>query len=397
MFNLIYKGISVMKKQRESSNNQPTLAEKQNLIARLATAGVTHIEFTMLANDNADLISHGFTPSPKTIEAETQEWYDVVHAQPNVYGPSVYGGYLKVIDRCVFANQEGIVGWSVDTGTPIGTAASAPTDGNSTWLGRVYNYYKNHVTFTRLQTGDLMCPTPEITGPAFGTWWTNQSGAKTYCAEVKKLVDNLNSQLGITMAYVSNPNFSEVSSGFWDGYPAQGNVVCFDYYGNWNGVSPVTPAGYIADLNSIYAGQSLSGYGISTGGIRQFHMEWGDLSGSIQLGGLSQRTGDNFVTGSTPGIEVWLQYLIRFYKAYKDNLVDTNKLLGFSYWGGWEGQNTSLLWKTGSGASSQYFLNSRGQILAAFFKGNGINRIPVQTTGSYTEASPSFGGRNMSF
>ncbi len=385
-----------MKKSKDAISSQLTTAEKQNLVACLASAGITHVEITCLADDTALLVANGTTPSPRTAEAEVQDWYDVIHAQPNVYGPSVFGGTLKVLDRAVFCGIEGIFGFSFDTGTPIGTAASAPTDGNSTWMGRYYRYLYNHVTTAKVQTGDILCPIPEITGQAFsGHWFTDQGGAISLTAQMKILTDSFAAAAGKNLVYMANPNFSEVSSGFWSGYPSAGNIVCYDYYGNWNQISPVTPAGYIADLSSIFAGQSLSGYGISTGGIPQLQCEWGDLSGSIQLQGQSQRTGDNFISGTT-SIEAWHKFLIDFYKAYRDNLVPT-KLIGFNYWGGWENQNTSILWKTGSGAGSQYFLNTRGQILAAFYKGNGLGRIPVNTNASatYSEADPSFGGRDM--
>lgn len=383
-----------MKKQRESSNNQIGLAEKQNLVACLARMGVTHVEFTMFSNDNSDLISHGFTPSPLSIEDETKQWWDVVHAQPNIYGSSVYGGYLKVIDRNIWCDQEGISGFSKLTTLPVGTAAGAPTAGSSTWLGRNYRYLVNHVGLSRLQTGDMWCPTPEITGPAFSpNFWTNQSGAITYCNENKKLLDSITASLGITMAYTSNPNFADVSSGYWSGYSAQGNRVCYDYYGAHPSGGGIKPEGYVYDLSEIYAGRSLDGYGLSTGGIKQFHMEWGDLSGSIYISPTAVRNGNDFVPASVT-IEPWHDALIKYYRAYRDNLIPA-KLDGYSYWGGWQDQNTSIVYKTGSGDSSQYFPNSRGQILAAFFIGNGLGRIPVPTRDG--TQSDGWGGRGYAY
>lgn len=591
MKNLLYKSVSVMKKMRESSNAQISLAEKQNLIACIASVGTTHVECVLFANDNADLIAHGFTPSPQTIEAETKEWYDVIHAQPNVYGASVFGGYLKVLDRSIFCGMEGIAGFPVDKNTPIGSASGINTftdnfnrtsigtdyatttsasgawsisnnrlqlvhagneftyniartavsygDGEytatvnkgsfgrdgvviclqgsgtspfwvgyavsisgtntviledvakieqnprpsiaidtsstfvtgtfytikvnksgstikvkvwdasttepvawlitatdstyssgffgfvtegfdktvlwddltisptfsltSTWTGRYRNYLYNHVGIDRVQTGDIYCPIAEISGPAFsGNFWTTQTGAVQCVIEFHKVANAFAAETGKSIIFMNNPNFSETSSGWW-GPNAGGNpysdtgIVCYDYYGNQRGNQSVKPADYVFDLATIFAGQSLAGYGIATGGYPQFWCEWGDLSGSIYLGNNTKQSGDNFVVGTTT-VEEWTEYWIAFLKAIRDGLVNTTpqKLIGFNYWGGWESQNSSILIKTGSGPSSQYSLNWRGQILRNFFINDGMARTPIPN-GAYTEASPSFGGRQQTY
>ncbi len=198
---------------------------------------------------------------------------------------------------------------------------------------------------------------------------------------------------------MNNPNWTELNSGWW-GPNAGGNpytdtgIASYDCYGTFD---PVTPQGYVAGLSRNFAGQSSAGYGIATGGIPQYWTEWGDLSGSIKIGNNTVRTGDNFAVGTTT-VEPWMNYWIQFLKAIRDGMVNTSpqKLIGFNYWGGWENQNTSIMYKTGTGAASQYFLNWRGQILRNFFINDGMARIPVPT-GIYTEASPSFGGRQQYF
>lgn len=384
-----------MKKTRESSSSQIGTTEKRNLIACLANMGFTHIEITMFAETNADLISHGFTPSPQSIEAETQEWYDLIHAQANVYGSSVFGGYMKVFDRPVFCamgdNNGEIVGYTRETATPLGTAASSSTDGEATWLGRFRRYLVTNVGLSRFQTGDIMCPAPEITGTAFGgNFFTNQAGAVTYVKQCHVLFDSLVTG-GI---FLNNPNFSEVTTGWWDGtaYTDTG-FVCYDYYGAYRGTGKVRPEDYEYDINQTWAGTSLDGYGIGSASIPQFVGEWGDLSGSISIPGV--RTGDNFVAGTTK-VEDWVQYWRRFLTTLT-TLVDAGKVTGFNYWGGWEEQNTSILKKTGSGSSSVYTPNWRGQILSTFLRGGGIKRNPVITTGAFTEASTSFGGRAQNY
>lgn len=60
--------------------------------------------------------------------------------------------------------------------------------------------------------------------------------------------------------------------------------------------------------------------------------------------------------------------LVALYKALRDHLVPpAGHLVGFNYWGGWEGQDTSIVDKVGD----KYFLNFRGQILQTFFMNNG--------------------------
>lgn len=402
MKNLIYKSVSVLKKTRESLNAQIGLIEKQNLVACLASLGCTHVEIIMFAPDNSDLVAHGFTPSPRTIEAETQQWYDVIHAQPNVYGASVNGGYLKVLDRVVFPSMEGIIGYSIEKTIPIGTSLTAASDGLSTWCGRYYNYLTTHVTTSRMQTNDIHCPIPEITGPAFsGNFWTTQSGAQNCVVEFHKIATAFYASVGKTCVFMNNPNFAEVSSGWWSTYNDTG-IVCYDYYGNARGNRSVKPADYVFDLSQVFAGTSpTAGYFIPTGGKPQFWCEWGDLAGSIYLGNNTQTTpgnSDNYVVGTTT-VEAWSNYWIAFLKAVRDNLVNTTpqKLCGFNYWGGWENQNSSILYKTGTGDSSQYFPNWRGQILRDFYINDGRVRTPIPVAGAYTEASPSFGGRQQNF
>lgn len=402
MYNLTYKMVSVDQfSGRYSVLGQLGTIEKTNLIACLAQTGATHIQFASMGDSQAEYIARGHTPTPKTIDAETQEWYDIIHAQPNVYGSSVFGGYLKVWDRTIFAATQLILDFPADTGTSIGTAASAATDGTSTWCGRYYNYLYNRVGVSRFQTGDMLCGAPEITGdqrvnaPFNPSAWATNAEAQTYSAETKKIADTWAASGGKTAICVANPNFTEVSSGSWAGYTQQNNFVCSDYYGAWNGISKTTPAGYIADWSSIYSGTSLDGYGISTAGIPQIWGEWGDLAYGLVQQGQSVRSGDNFISGTS--IESWLFALINVYKGFRDGLINPGKMVGFCYWGGWHNQNTSIVRKTGSGDSSEYFLNSRGQILAAFFKGKGIGRVPINTdpAATYSVADPSFGGRNM--
>lgn len=391
-----------MKKTREASASQITRAEKATLVACLALMGVTHVEITMFTPSNAKLIANGFTPSPQTIEAETQEWYDVIHSQPNIYGSSVNGGFLRVFDRAVFPeagdNQGQLFNFPIETATPLGDHTTAATDGDSTWCGRYYNYLYNHVTAAHCESGDIQCPFAEISARAFsGAYFTNQAGAHTFVRECHLIATAWAASVGKTITFLNNPNFSEVSSGWWGGSPSvytDSGFVCYDYYGAARSSAQTAPSDYQWELEQVYAGISpTAGYGIGAGGFPQVWGEWGDLSGSIKIPG--KKTGDNFVVGTTI-FEDWVNYWVNFIKMLT-TLSDAGKLAGVNFWGGWEAQNTSLLYKTGSGANSQYFPNWRGQLVAQAFRGLTSGRRPVNILGTFTEASPSFGGRDMHY
>lgn len=394
-----------MKKQRESSSNQIGLAEKQNLVAAYAASGATHVDCNLFTASNARLIARGFTPSPLTIEAETQQWYDVIHAQPNVYGSSVYGGYLKVLDRAIFPeagdNNGTVVGFPIETSTPVGSAASAATDGETTWCGRWYTYLSR--VSTRIQTGDVHIPFAEITARLFsGTLFASQSEVFRFTRECHVISNAFAAANGATITFFNNPNFSEITSGYWGAYTDTSPNLSYDYYGGYRGGNglatfgtDVTPAGYQYDIDQTYAGISLQGYGLGTGGYKHMWGEWGDLAGSIALGGQTVRSGDNFVNGTTT-IEQWHDYWIRWCRAITTK-VNQGKIMGLSIWGGWEGQNTSILGKTGSGAGSQYYLNSRGQILQQFFLNGKMDRLPSLTYTPTTYSEGTFCGRDYHF
>jgi hypothetical protein len=361
MKNLTYKGIDIMKKTKDTITGQLGTAEKTNLIACLATTGATHIAISHALDTNAQLIAAGTTPSPQTIEAEIQEWCDIIHAAG-----------MKVMHRGKFSGTDSPASWGFSqiifgTGTQlnIGTSGSAPSDGENTFCGRIRRYILTTVGASHWANGDLFSPIYEGTANAFNgkNWWDGADSTNNYSSafiQFKATSDAAFASISKTVTFFSSNNFSEIDSGWIPGamFSNQG-VVAFDYYGRRQGLTSNQVSDYLTDLNTVYTAKSLP----------MIYEEWGDISGEA------------LPTVTT--IEERLAYLNRFYKAHRDSEVDTNKLIGFFYWGGWEGQNTSLLIKTGSGASSQYTLNARGKTLAAFFKSQGgMVRVPVVTAGS---------------
>ncbi len=452
MYNLTYKSIDVMKKSKDTLTAQLSTAEKQALVSCLASLGITHIAMSVPLDANSVITGAGTTPSPNTIEGEVQDWCDVIHAQQNVYGSSVYGGYLKVIHRGTFSGVENI--WSVpyDRNTPGGTAASSSTDGATTWCGRFYNYLYNSVG-NHVATGDIFAPIPEGTTNAFptshsntvtmtiaspcvvtqtahglltgtaisfttsillptgvvsgttyylskkdansyylfdtqahaiadngagtGTGIVNSSGAQAgtqtstysdwfiatqsaYLAlfpEFHTMVTTYAAAKSKTLVFMSHNNFSEVATGYLSsGLFSDQSLVGADYYGQRRGSTFVEARDYVYDWQQLYAGHDPNGGGGNgAGGINQFWGEWGDLASAVPSG----------VEGSTL---TWTNFLNDFYRGIKENLVAPyGPLIGFNYWGGWEGQDTSIVDKTGSGSSSVYTPNFRGLILKKYY------------------------------
>src|ERR1035437_2563193 len=100
---LTYKSIDVMKKTKDALTNQLSSAQKINLIACLKTAGITHIAICVPMDTTAQYTAAGSTPSPRTVEAETQDWCDKIHAVG-----------LNVIHRGSFGGVENIWGIPFD-------------------------------------------------------------------------------------------------------------------------------------------------------------------------------------------------------------------------------------------------------------------------------------------
>lgn len=376
MKNLTYKVIDVMKKSKDSLTSQLTTAEKQALVSCLAQTGCTHIAISVPMDANAVWVSAGSTPSPRTVEAEVQDWCDVIHAQDSVYGPK-----LRVLHRGSFGGIENIFNVPYDQGTSLGNASSTT---NTTWCGRYYIYLNTHVG-SHVLDGDIFAPIPEGTTHAFdGHWFTDQSGYMSLFPFLNTITQAYGVAQGKSVVFQSHNNFSECATGYISsGVFSNQSLVGCDYYGQRQGSSYVWPTDYVRDWQQLYLGKDSNGGGDNgAGGINQFWGEWGDLSTAMPTG--------HFVP-----IEKHLNYLRNFFKAVRDNLVTPNgHLIGFNWWGGWEGQDTSLVIKSGSGASSTYKLNAMGKMLAAFFiNDGGMTRVPVVTSGT----TDSVGGRTFTF
>lgn len=374
MRNLIYKGVSVLKKSKDTLLNQITTAEKTNLVACIKTVfpvvkqpgEINFIDCNVPMNDNSEFIAVGSTPSPRTVEAETMDWCDVIHAAD-----------LNIMHRGAYGQVEGpgnVFGIPFAPAGAMGTAASAATDGNSTMCGRWYRYLTTHVG-SHVVSGDIFAPIPEGTTNAFnGNFFApSQSAYMQLFIDLRSITMTWAATQHVSVIFVTGDNFSQLASGYDFNYMQNQGFVGYDYYGQRQGALYNNPANYVRDIQQIFLGKDPAGGGNNNcANLPQFWIEWGNLPNALPA-------------QKETGVEEWANWLINFYSALRDNVItpNGNQLTGFSNWGGWEGQDTSLLIKTGSGASSQYSLNFQGKILQAFYTNNGISRSRGVTGGNF--------------
>ncbi len=356
MKNLSVRSIDIMKKTKDTVISQLSDATKEALLNAIDKFGATHVSISLPMDTQAVMVANGTTPSSRSISAETQDWCTRIHAHG-----------MNVIHRGTLCGAEAIWGASFyDGGVSIGTSASAPTDASNTLAGKYYQFLWNNVSGTNITDGDIFSPLPEGTTHAFDGHYFWPAGSQANFIEVYRvfhqLTDNFAASSGKSLSFMSHNNYSEVNSGWIPGGMFSNETwVGYDYYGQSMGGKYNHPQHYIDDLVRIY---QTSGNGQ---GIKQFQGEWGAINGNAlpSQGNIHDR---------------W-HYLIRFYKQYRDTVVANNILSGFNYWGGWEGQNTSLLWLDGS----TFRLNGDGRILANFYIGNGgMERVPVDAGGTTT-------------
>lgn len=340
-----------MKKTKDVITAQLTSAEKKALIDCLRTTGATHIAISTPMDIQSEFVAFGSTPSPRTISEEVQDWCDIIHARG-----------MKVLHRGTLCGVEAIWGAGyIDGGLTIGTRTSAATDGTNTLAGRIYLYLNTNVGAAHWEDGDIFAPIPEGTTHAFDGhhWWPDGTQAQYVNAYTvfKQILNDFNQTNKKKIEFMVHDNFSELASGWMNaGQFSNQQMAGADYYGQRQGSTYVTPADYVRDWQQLFLGKdSNGGGGNNAGGYAQFWGEWGDLP-------------DAMPSGTQNDNATWAAWLHDFYQAIRDNLVEPNgKMIGFNYWGGWEDQNTSIVTKTGSGASSIYTLNFRGEILKKYF------------------------------
>jgi hypothetical protein len=330
--NLTYIGVDTMKLNKDLVRVQLTDEQIAAYVAPLAEMNITHISISPPMDETADYLAEGVDlPMPRTAANHTKAWFDAIHAAGK-----------KVIYRGTFNGIEGIYDFQHKVGAsrfPAGTAASAAADGQTTWLGKIDDWIRNHADFW--QNGDIFAPIPEATGGGIfsdGTSFLSYGGSgiqtnyENFFKDIHTVANAAFTAIGKSgvITGLSSNNYSEANSGWINGgLFSDAGVVAVDHYGTTHTVEEME-----SDLR-----------GLSTAkGLPIFLQEWSDYWN----GDLDE--------------DSRIAYLKTFYSLFNELITD-GVLTGFNYWGGWVGgEGEGILESDGAGG---YQLNVYGQLLKA--------------------------------
>lgn len=352
MKNLQIKSVDVMKLVKDNINGQPTDAQIQQVITSLVKVmKPTHIALAIPMDTDAQFRAVGSIPQPRTLAVLTQKWADTIHQAG-----------CGILWRGTFAGIEGIwnfpnAAWGTQYYIPTGTAASAQTDGETTWIGKIYRYISQNPTF--FANGDIWAPIPEVTGQIFNnaTNWVNPTNENVvlfqFMADINTVSKNYFASVGKSgiICGASANNFSEINSGYIpQSYFDAVRTIATDHYGVTH-----TPQEMDANLTSAFNAK---------GQYPIFHQEWSDYwNGSMS-------------------IEDRLAYLKTMYDMWTTQQAE-GQLYAFSYWGAWaQGTVEEIMYLDLNGV---FRINGRGKFLGAYFNQNkGPGRLPVvDSQGNY--------------
>jgi hypothetical protein len=334
--NMIYRSVDVMKFTKDTMRNQPSDAEIESVVDALVNSiHPTHIAIAIPMDSSNDY--PGQKPAPRTAAAFTQKWADAIHSKG-----------VKVLWRGTWSGIEGIYDFNKLDGAdrfPAGTASSAVTDGNGTWLGKTRQYIINNPTF--FAAGDIWAPMPERTEGIFQDSTSFlphsspgiQSNYAKFFNDLKAVSDAAFSSIGksVITGMTAN-NFTEVKSTWLpDSVFSTAGIISIDHYGSTRTVQEMED-----DLRYIHNQRKKP----------IFLQEWGDYWNQ----GLNEAQR--------------LAYLNQMYSML-NQLAAEGILVGFNYWGGWDNNLEGILSKTGS----NYALNARGLALSNFI-GLGLTPTP---------------------
>lgn len=319
--------VDVMKFTKDRVANQPSNAQIKTIVATIVDN--IHPDYLAISVPIDPTTDYSNKPAPRTAEEFTRAWTDAIHAEGK-----------NVIFRGTWSSIEGIYNFPKLVGNarfPAGDASSAMTDGDSTWLGKTYNYILDNPGL--FSDGDIWAVLPERTEGIFRdeTSFLGYDGLDIqtnyvkFFSDLNKVSAQAFAQIGknVRVGMTAN-NFSEVGSGWLvpTTYDTSGMIV-IDHYGITH-----TPLEMENNLRAAF---------------NKYHkpiflQEWGDYW---------NRTRDEADRKV---------YLSEMYGVFA-KLAQEKILVGFNYWGGWTNDAEGILVETQSG----YAVNSRGQMLAEFF------------------------------
>jgi len=224
---LPFKSIDLFKYTELIVDKQPTEAEINAIVqSYVATLQPTHIAISIPLDSNADFLAHGYVPAPLMIEDFTRVWIEAIHrAGVNVYYRGTFSGIKNMYD------------FGFDKTTPLGSADTAMSDGQTTWIGKASHWLNTHLG--SIQTGDIIGIMPDATLNAFdGNFFlppldgiTPQMQYLSLNIELKKLSDMMTAPIkGVHTGYTANL-YKDIMSG-WIPYiygSDVNKVVAIDY------------------------------------------------------------------------------------------------------------------------------------------------------------------------
>lgn len=351
-----------MKYTKDVMRNQPSDAFILQLVTEIKNVfRPTHIAISTPLDAHADYPDP--KPSARTAEAFTQKWCDTIH-----------NAGLGVIHRGAWCatEEEGSSGVGIyDFPLKVGINRISPGNSSSTttatWCGKTYRYIVDNATF--FQSGDIWAPMPEQTNCQSNrciftdskSFLADSGGgvALDYATFFNDLYDASSAafsaigKTGIVLGHTTN-NYSEISSGWiQQSLLDKAGIIAVDYYGNYNSDGYTAQQMY-DDMTAIYVSK----------GKQIGHQEWGDYYNS------SLTTEQRFL------------YLIKMFDKMTQ-MVNEGKYVLFNYWGTWDtvGKPEGIMYYD---AQNNLRVNGRGKILATYFNGGSLSRIPVtDSNGNY--------------
>lgn len=239
---LQFSSIDLLKYTEQVIDKQPSEPEIQEIVRLYAEAlHPTHIAIAIPLDQNAEFLAHGHVPSPLTVDEFTRVWINAIHnAGINVYFKGTFSGVKGMYD------------FGFDKLTPIGTAETALTDGNKTWMGRVYQWLSVHLS--NMKPGDMIGIVPEGTLHAFDPDFflplqpNPQTDYLNFYVELKKLCDAVTTVIKPIYTGYSSNLYKDIAN-LWIPsflYDLVG-IMSVDYYSN-----DQTPNSMEKDLNDLY-------------------------------------------------------------------------------------------------------------------------------------------------
>jgi len=411
MNNLTVRSIDIMKWTKDTRKSQIPDSQKAEIIKVLAANfNLTHIAIAPFLNKESDYL----TPSiPDDQWVHTKKWVDLIHARGlNVIFRGDYSDYENNLDD-VLPLKVG------SNRIPVGTVSSAPTDGQSTMLGRIYDVIIQNPDW--FEEGDIWAPMPERTEDnttVEGISITSSGTLATVTLNGHRFITGMY----LTIAGATQPNYN----GYFQITKINANQ--FTYVMPGSAASPATgsptveygvsiyednfailPAGgdigvafnnFLIDVHEVSdaAFAAISKTGILTGMTSNNFSEVasGFLSGAF-FTDADKAVFDHYGITHTPeemdedhrdtyaakGVQTFhqewsdiyngsenprfrLEFLEKMYKVFT-KLAEDGIMYGLNYWGGWlaSTHTEGILLENGDGT---YSIDEKGKLLARFFR-----------------------------